>query len=308
MNGNCLDIGTLQAFLDGETTPQESLRVADHIGTCEACSTALAGAEEETSAVFSALDRELDALVPTQRLWSRINDSIADEKSRTSVWQRILTFVSVNMATPAMAAAASFVVILGVIALVWNPEQSTTDNLTASTPKATSPVTVPGPATFAVNETQVTPADEPENVARTTSRRSSKAVVETNYSADQLKRMVVNAGYSAERSQPRAQPVVERPEQLVNGYLPGEQSYVKTISDLRQSVGGQEDTVMPASARVKYERDVAVVDDSIKKLRKVVRQNPRNQAARQILYSAYQDKIDLLNSVAQREELMASLR
>jgi hypothetical protein len=43
-------------------------------------------------------------------------------------------------------------------------------------------------------------------------------------------------------------------------------------------------------------------------MRKVVRKNPRNQAARQILYSSYQDKIDLLKSSAQRSELMASVQ
>jgi hypothetical protein len=40
----------------------------------------LAVAEDENSFVFSALDREMNALVPTQRLWSRINDSIETEK------------------------------------------------------------------------------------------------------------------------------------------------------------------------------------------------------------------------------------
>lgn len=309
MNGNCLEIGAIQAFLDGETSPRESPRMADHIGTCEACSAALARAEEETASVFSALDRELDALVPTQRLWSRINDSIAEEKSRASVFQRLLIFVSANLATPAMAAAASFVVILGVVALVWSPEQNNVGGPMASiqpagsAPASGAPINIPatGPETFTP-----TTSEPPQRGA--TPASSSKSVKESNLSAEQLSRLVVNAGYSAERVRPQAEPAVERSEQTVNGYLPGEQSYVKTISDLRQSVEGQKDTVMPASSRVKYERDMAVVDDSIKKMRKAVRQNPRNQAARQILYSAYQDKIDLLNSVAQREELMASLR
>jgi hypothetical protein len=91
-------------------------------------------------------------------------------------------------------------------------------------------------------------------------------------------------------------------------YLAGEESYVRTISDLKQNVDAQKDTVMTPSSRVSYERDMAVVNDSIKRMREVVKKNPRNQAARQVLYSSYQDKIDLLNSVAQREELMASLR
>ena len=93
-----------------------------------------------------------------------------------------------------------------------------------------------------------------------------------------------------------------------DSYLPGEESYVRTIVDLKQNVDFQKDAVMTPSSRVSYERDMAMVNDSIKRIREVVKKNPRNQAARQMLYSSYQDKIDLLNSVSQREELMASLR
>ena len=57
-----------------------------------------------------------------------------------------------------------------------------------------------------------------------------------------------------------------------------------------------------------FERDLAVVNDSINRMRKVVRKNPRNQAARQVLYASYQDKIDLLNAVAQKDELMLSVQ
>ncbi len=65
---------------------------------------------------------------------------------------------------------------------------------------------------------------------------------------------------------------------------------------------------MSPSVRVSFERDLAVVDDSIKKMKDVVRKNPKNQAAKQVLYSSYQNKIDLLNSIAEREELMASMQ
>ena len=93
-----------------------------------------------------------------------------------------------------------------------------------------------------------------------------------------------------------------------DAYLPGEESYIKTIADLKDNVDQQKDRVLTPSTRVSYERDMAVVNDSINKMRDVVRKNPRSQAARQVLYASYQDKIDLLSSVAQREELMASLR
>ena len=65
---------------------------------------------------------------------------------------------------------------------------------------------------------------------------------------------------------------------------------------------------MNPSSRIAYERDMAVVNDAITKMKEVVKKNPKNQSAKQVLYSSYQNKIDLLNSVVEREELMVSLR
>ena len=65
---------------------------------------------------------------------------------------------------------------------------------------------------------------------------------------------------------------------------------------------------MRPSQRVAYEHDMAVVDDAIVKMKKEVKKNPANRSARQVLYASYQNKIDLLKSVSQKEELMASLR
>ncbi len=83
---------------------------------------------------------------------------------------------------------------------------------------------------------------------------------------------------------------------------------MRTIADLKQNVDGQKDRIMNPSSRISYERDMAVVNDAIKKMKEVVKKNPKNQSAKQVLYSSYQNKIDLLNSVVEREELMASLR
>ena len=93
-----------------------------------------------------------------------------------------------------------------------------------------------------------------------------------------------------------------------DGYMPGEESYVKTISSLTKTVEGQKDGVMRPSERIAYERDMAVVNDAIGKMRTEVKRNPKNESAKQVLYSSYQNKIDLLNSVSQKEELMVSLR
>jgi anti-sigma factor RsiW len=85
MKDNCLDIGIIQAFLDCELDQAETARVSGHISMCNDCAVLLAQAEDESSMVFSALEREFNTLVPTQRLWNKINDSIETERETPAV-------------------------------------------------------------------------------------------------------------------------------------------------------------------------------------------------------------------------------
>lgn len=301
MNGKCFEIGTIQAFLDGETTPEVSLRLTQHVSACDGCARLIASAEEENSFVFSALERELDTLVPTQRLWSRINDSIAEEKSSAPFWQKIALYVRLALANPSLTAAAGVVLVLGMFAafVSLNDRVETT---IVSSPQSIRP-NVPAPVDGGTVEIATT-ADGSALPSRTDSKQS---VTISSLSRKEIRDLA--ASVNARSSQREIKPfTADYRVAAVDSYLPGEESYVKTISDLKQNVDTQKDTVMTPSNRVSYERDMAVVNDSIKRMRDVVKMNPRNQAARQVLYSSYQDKIDLLNSVAQREELIASLR
>lgn len=293
MNGKCFEIGTIQAFLDGETTPDVSLRLTDHVASCDACAGALATAEEENSIVFSTLERELNTLVPTQRLWTRINETIAVEKSRTSVWQRIFVYITASLTNPSLAAAAGVLLVLGMFATLITFRDGQVSDV------AVVPVNPP----VAESGTSATvPVGTTDSSTVITGTASPKLTVDiSNHSPKELRTLAVKANARAGQRE-------ITPQYAIDAYLPGEESYVKTISDLKQNVDEQKDTVLTPSTRVSYERDMAVVNDSIKRMREVVKKNPRNQAARQVLYSSYQDKIDLLNSVAQREELIASLR
>ncbi len=293
MNGNCIDIGMIQAFLDGETAPEASLKVSRHVAGCDECAVLLAQAEEENSLVFSVLDRELNTLVPTQRLWSRINESIAVEKSRISLWQRFKSFVTANPANPSFAAAAGVLVVFGLVAVVWSLQSGQTTSLVATVdePRIETPL-LSGPVLIAAPTDNSSPSVE-------------RKFQETSLSSDEIRKLANFANYRSNDRQPvRAQPAVIRDAALQ--YLPGEESYIKTIADLEQNV--KSDSGIRASSQIAYQRDLAVVDDAINKMKQVVRKNPRNQSARQVLYSSYQDKIDLLNSAAQREELMASMQ
>ena len=286
MTDKCLEIGIIQAFLDGELSHDETSRVSSHMALCDTCAIALAEAESEATFVFSALDRELDTLVPTQRLWNKINDSIAVEKAQMPWWHKAWALVAVGLANPSIAAAASLVIMVGVFAAVWLNRASVNSVDPSNNIAASRPSTVPPP----INDRTV--SSVPDTVVETDTPRIERAAFKIEARRATIAPAVVRTGSTAS----------------IADQLAGESSYVNTISDLAKTVEDKKDGVLRPSQRVAFERDMAVVDDSIAKLRKEVKRNPKNETARQVLYSSYQNKIDLLNSVAQREELMASIK
>src|SRR5690348_10853807 len=116
---NCLDTGTIQAFLDGELAPAAASNVSAHIAMCDACAAQLATAEEESAFVFSVLEREMDSLVPTQRLWNKINDSIEVEKQNAPFWQKAWGYITASLVNPAIAVAAVAVIVFGISVVVF---------------------------------------------------------------------------------------------------------------------------------------------------------------------------------------------
>ena len=57
---------------------------------------------------------------------------------------------------------------------------------------------------------------------------------------------------------------------------------------------------MKPSLRAEYERNLAIVDQAIFSTRRTARSNPNDPDAAEFLYSSYQSKLDLLNTVAQQ--------
>ncbi len=289
----CIDIGIIQSFLDGETSAEETVRISQHIEACDPCTLLLAQAEDESALVFAALDRDLDTLVPTQRLWSRINESITEEREKTSWWHQAAAMLSLQLSGPSMA-AAGVLVIVGMLAVVWSV-RSVSDfdgsgDLVADAGRPSVQESAP------VTRASIKPSDPVK------ASEADKEVVSAPVNVPTSER----ANYAS--SERKISGTVGRPQAMTLRYIPGEETYMRTIADLKESVDVQKDRVLPPTSRIAFERDLAVVNDTIKRMQKVVRRNPNNQSAKQLLYSSYQDKIDLLNSVAQREELMASLR
>lgn len=298
MNEKCYEIGVIQAFLDGEISPALSFEITNHSAACDKCAIVIAQADEENAQVFAMLDREMNTLVPTQRLWSSISVAIAEEKRQHSFWDRIRSGILATFANPSISVAAGVLVVFGLFAAVWtlqSPESDSQAGLIAgnlrpaevvqiaTTGGDAQPFPVSGEKDFGVNQSSLPPA--------------------------KIRDLVQPAAYKASDKGFRPQnAVLSQRESAADGYLPGEESYVRTIANLKENVDSRKDTAMSPSVRISYERDMAVVNDSIKKMKDVVRRNPKNQAAKQVLYSSYQNKIDLLNSIVDREELMASMQ
>lgn len=287
MKQDCLDIGLIQAFLDGELDAPERNRVSGHIAACDTCAFMLAEAEDEAAIVFPVLDREFNSLVPTQRLWTRINSAIEIEKREAPFWQKAWALISASLANPSFVAAAGLLIVFGIFASVWVNRSSTSPDGTVatSTAPAKSTISSPGssssyspPSMVRVEQPQVATAARAERVAYSTTDR--RTVVPMR---------MAGLGNG-------------------NGYMPGEESYVKTIAALSETIDQKKEGTLRPAQRVAFERDLAVVNDAIARTKKEVKRNPRNDTARQMLYASYQNKIDLLNSVAQREELVASIK
>ena len=153
---NCLDTGTIQAFLDGELAPAAASDVSSHIAACDACASQLAAAEEESAFVFSVIEREIDTLVPTQRLWSKINDSIEIERHNAPFWKKAWAYISVAIANPSIAVAAAVVIVFGVFALVMINRQQPVEQ--ARNDQGTQTTTAPASAARAVTACSWPPA------------------------------------------------------------------------------------------------------------------------------------------------------
>ncbi|MBK9527476.1 MAG: hypothetical protein IPO41_03960 [Acidobacteria bacterium] len=140
---------------------------------CDTCAIALAEAESEATFVFSALDRELDTLVPTHRLWNKINDSIAEEKAQMPWWHKAWALVSVGLMNPSIAVAASLVIVVGVFAAVWMnraPVNSPVPSNQIATSKPNATTTAPPPV-----DNNIMVSDVPDTVVSSDTPRIQRA-------------------------------------------------------------------------------------------------------------------------------------
>lgn len=303
----CFDIGEIQAFLDGELTFGLSEKVACHIADCNRCAAVLAEAEEETAFAFAALEQELNTLVPTHRLWRKINDSIEQNKSKT-IWESVFANFKLLFANPSIAAFAGLIIVAGIIAVVWSSGFNENGNNIAQNIEPQQKIVLPKksiemPILPAENVSVKPVAAAPKFLSPEKGTNNYRIVKADFVKSPETKKGVFRPIRQGNNFDSR-QPVISTAAEC----LPGEDTYIKTIAALEKTVDSRKDEVLKPSARFSFEKDLAVADDAIAKMKSEVKKNPKNEAVKQILIASYQNKIELLNSIAEKNDLMASLR
>lgn len=315
MMENCLSEGVIQAFLDGELAAREVETVTRHIALCDDCAILLSEAEEETSFAYTALEQEFNSLVPTQRLWVKINSSIEEERRNSSFWNKVLLGVSgivTQLSRPSAAAFASLLLVIGVFSTLWvlRPVPKVGE-IAVWNPTETTEIGFGNPLPVVKPEqSPVEAASDTGNDKESESKRIIQTVNKENFNKERLnnRSIKINTNKFRPKNNREAGNGVQTPSPTTLAYIPGEESYVKTISTLKNMVDSGKDMNLRPSERFVFEKDMAVIDDAIRKMQAEIKRNPKNEAARQVLFASYQNKIDLLNSVTERNELVASIR
>jgi hypothetical protein len=301
MTKRCLDEGVLQAYLDGELAHGRAAEAAAHLAACDACSAALAEAEEASALFATAFSPDETVSVPTQILRSRIGAAVAQLESRPEsnpargrnsrgLFATLAGLFSFTPQTAAAFAGLLAVVALGDVSFYAQKAQqqgTQTQNeqqLAQAAPTAERPPVLTTPTPDSVEPTPASTPDEGKTTAGGTSpvkRQSARRAVRGN-----------------EGSRPRP----TAPKQEV---LAGESEYRTAIASLEQTIKLGGDASLKPTLRAEYERNLALLDSAITQTRQVAASNPKDETAVGFLMAAYQSKVELLSKVADQAQVSA---
>ena len=278
----CLDEEILQSYLDGELSLASVENITSHLAMCSNCSAFAREVEKENSVVAAALAAEFEGSVPSERLRQHLDAAIAGRSAvragysrsastKDSGWLQSLS--GIFAFTPQRAFGyAGLIVVLTFAAIMAVVQRS----------QPTSPsgdvavVNQPAPAT-----TKSTPAAvEPPAVLPLAPKRVA--------AISSPRRPRKNAPGLSDQSSTAAHHVK---------LLPGERSYLQTIAELDSTIKSEKGQMKPA-IQAEYQRNLAFVDRALAAARTAAKNNPNDPDAAGFMFSAYQSKVDLLNTVA----------
>lgn len=296
----CLDEGLLQAYLDGELSHELSREAAAHVAACAACAAALAEAEGESAFFATAFAPDDSVRVPSEVLRSRINAAVAQleagtEADRASTPGRgfggfLASLSGLFNFTPQRAAAFASLLAVVALALIYfavvrQPGKPANDRTEiAKNVDNTAPAATPEPSK--------SPAEVKDGGAE--KAPTPKVVGIINASAKRP------GGVHLRHTTTEPQPKAAAPE-----LLPGEKEYRTAIASLEKTIKMGGDATLRPTVRMKYERDLALLDSAITETRRVAADNPKDKDAVGFLMSAYQSKVELLTQVADQAQVAA---
>jgi hypothetical protein len=278
----CLDEGILQSYFDGELSSDRMESVTAHLASCLNCSAVARDLERENNLVATALAAELDLRVPTERLRQRIDAAVAGLQAVTAQpetssglrsWFQALSDLFSSSPQRAFGYAGLVVVIAcaTIFAVIRWQTPTASPNDGAATERKGSPTN----SSVAI----VTP---PPEISVIPGSKSGPA----------------NTGTIAKRNRPvKSQLPPDNQGVARVKLMPGERSYLKTIAALDSTIKTGSRPMRPA-LQAEYERNLALVDRALAVTRTAAKNNPNDPDAAEFMFSAYQSKVDLLNTVA----------
>jgi anti-sigma factor RsiW len=281
-----LDEATLQSYFDGELSANLMESASSHLASCVTCAAAARELSEETALLKSVLAAEFEVNVPTQALRERIDAAVLGERitnagrsEKAGLFASLASVFSFNSQRAwgyaSLVAVLAFASIFGIVKLRQNEVQQ--------------PATPQGQPQ---KEVAYTPA-APASTAGADKVNSIEQPVAgpSQVTAPPVK---VPRQYLASNA-PRVIPVKDSNHTVK--LLPGERSYLQAIARLDSTIKENKRAMRP-SLQVEYERNLAVVDRAIAATRNAAKSNPNDPDAADFMFSAYQSKVDLLNTIA----------
>lgn len=270
----CLDEATLQCYFDGELSPRLMDSATAHLASCANCAAAAREIAEEAAVLESALAAEFEVNVPTAALRERIDAAVLGERvanagrvEKPGLFASFASVFSFNsqraLGYSSLVAVLAFAAIFGIVKF----RQPETADLQANVPASS---TNSNPVPVKTNTVEVVSAGTQSVVSKPTAVK-----------------------YTPRPSTPKVAPVKANHVQL----LPGERSYLQAIARLDSTIKQNKNSMRP-SLQVEYERNLAVVDRAIAATRNAAKNNPNDPDAADFMFSAYQSKVDLLNTIA----------
>ncbi len=282
----CLDEGILQSYFDGELSHDQMESATSHLASCSVCSATARELEGELNLVSTALAHEFDAAVPSERLRERIDAAVAgaqlasrarSEARSSSVrsWLQSLSAFTPqrSFGYAALVAVVLFAAIFGLIQWRQTPPSQVAVNVAETGPPGNSAVKqVNGSGN---NPALVAKAENPPEIPQVASGPVTRRVRPLRHRVADVNQTVAQVKL-----------------------LPGERSYLKTIAALDSTIKGNGSRPMTPALQAEYERNLALVDRALAATRSAAKKNPNDPEAAEFMFTAYQSKVNLLNTVA----------